>query len=110
MSVENKIKAVLAVVATMAFLVIPATAEASHYSYVYNQRGDSSPLRTAPGARVSAWLANGTRFVMICWLDTSWSSTGNYASRRWFYGQSWSKDYGYIHSSYVYYQKAVRRC
>lgn len=79
---------------------------------VYRQAGNHwSPMSFAPTYNVSrlTWLAPGERFNMICWTDHVWYN-GNYGSYRWYYGQSFDHGYGYVHSSYVYYQWNVRRC
>lgn len=94
----------------LAMLASPPPAAANHYSWVYNQRSGYVKMHYAPGSSGGVWLKNNTRFVMLCYLDVSWNYTGNYSSRRWFRGQSWTQGYGYVHSSYVYYQKTVRRC
>lgn len=96
----------------------PGTAEASHYSWIYNQKGSYVKLYPFPIAnseknKIRAYkkMKNNTKFVMECWRDFKSSFTGNYKSKRWFAGRHWNDGrWGYVHSSYVYYQKKVPRC
>jgi hypothetical protein len=60
------------------------------------------------GCANRALLPAGTGVIMLCWGDYQWA-LGNYWSPRWFavwtpYGSGW------VHSSYVYNQAAVRHC
>ncbi len=78
----------------------------------YRQAGNHwSPMYGIPNGNViQAWLAPGERFNMVCYVDSYYGSTGNYFSHRWYYGQSFDHGYGYVHSSYIYYQWSVRPC
>ena len=79
---------------------------------VYNQRGSYVPMMYAPTSNVGVqhWMRNSTRFDMRCWTDKQWFN-GNYGSSRWFWGQAYDTgSYGYVHSSYVYYQWGIPHC
>ena len=107
--------AVASVVAVVASLVIGATPALASGPIVYNQRGGSVPMygvpSDQPGVQVTYWLRQSSRFNMICWQDRSFYSYGNYWSNRWYYGQTFDGGhYGYVHSSWVYYQWTVPRC
>lgn len=97
-------------VAGLGAAAIPA--QANHYSWVHNQKGGSVCLSWYQGynGRCITWMPNGTKFAMRCWADHH-GFTGNYYSRRWFYGQAFNTgSWGWVHSSYVYYQKSVPHC
>jgi hypothetical protein len=110
-SVVARISLALAMGATVAGLVV-TPAHAGSWPVVYRQAGNHyTPLYGLPGANVvQAWLPPGNRFSMQCWTDLRYSSYGNYWSVRWFRGQAFTGHYGYVHSSYVYYQWSVPRC
>jgi hypothetical protein len=97
-------------VSAMGLVVTPANA--GGYPIAYRQAGNHwSPMMGIPnGNVVQAWLAPGEQFVMQCYVDTYYGSTGNYFSHRWYRGQSWNHGFGYIHSSYIYYQWNVPPC
>lgn len=105
--------ALLAVMATT-FTLLGSTASAGT-SILYNQRGSYTNIYFAPttNVNVKATVQNGTfgaKFNMSCWVYGQ-ALTGNYYSSVWFYGQYFSTgSYGYVHSSYVYYQTTVPRC
>ena len=98
----------------------PAPAEASHYSWIYNQKGSYAKLWPFPvtnkeekfgRVKYRKKLPNNSKFVMECWTSFKYSYTGNYPSKKWFAGRAWNGGWwGYVHSSYVYYQKKVPRC
>lgn len=79
---------------------------------VWRPNGWWVPMQYGPtnAGYVQSWLKPSSRFKMICWTDYK-GYTGNYYSVRWFWGQSYyNGSYGYVHSSYVYYQTAVPHC
>jgi hypothetical protein len=91
----------------------PAAAEAT--PIIWNQRASTTCLSWFMGYEKGGYcydrMPNGTKFRMYCWADAKYSYTGNYTSRRWFRGQSYQNGaWGWVHSSYVYYQVAVPRC
>jgi hypothetical protein len=117
--IGKRIVGVIAGLALAGTVMLPAPeAKASSYSWVQNQRGsyvrlEAFPISNDELARVHPRqkMKNGSKFWMRCWTDFKRSYTGNYTSKRWFRGQSQDGGYlGYVHSSYVYYQKQVPRC
>ena len=110
--------ALLGLVAVLAVSSQSGEAKTAGTPLVWNQRGDYVPTRAdCPSVYcpVTAWLKNGTAFIMQCWADATLSSTGNYASRRWYRGYytltRWGWHYfTWVHSSYVYYQWTVPHC
>ena len=92
--------------------VFSTQANAASYSWIHNQRASTTCLSWYPGynGRCYDIMPNGTKFAMNCWT-THYGFNGNYWSNRWFYGQSYRNgSWGWVHSSYVYYQKSVRHC
>ncbi len=105
----------VSIVAVLGSLVIGLAPAFAGGPIVYNQRGGSVPMYGVPsdasGVQVTYWLKQSSRFNMICYVDQRFNSYGNYWSNRWFYGQTFDGGhYGYVHSSWVYYQWTVRRC
>lgn len=91
----------------------PAVADAT--PIIWNQKGSTTCLSWFQGYEAGGYcydrMPNGTKFRMYCWADSPRSYTGNYASKRWFRGQSYRNGaWGWVHASYVYYQDAVKRC
>jgi hypothetical protein len=87
-------------------------AQANHYSWVHNQRGSAVCLSWYQGYNgyCRTRMPNGTKFAMRCWADHR-GYNGNYDSARWFYGQAFNTgSWGWVHASYVYYQKRVPHC
>lgn len=114
----SRLRKLIVALAALTMLVGPivtdfSPADASHSGvYVRNYRGSTVAMRYAPTSltNVKVWIPNGTAFQMICWVDHQ-NFTGNYTSRRWFYGQEYSRgSYGYVHSSYVFRQIRVPHC
>jgi hypothetical protein len=98
-------------VAAVAMTSVPAVADAT--PIVWNQRGSSTCLSWYQGYNGYCYdrMPNGTKFGMSCWADRSYSYYGNYSSPRWFRGQSYNNGaWGWVHSSYVYYQVRVPHC
>ena len=106
---------------TAALLVMLATLTAfgaradAGTSILYNQSGKTTKIYYAPNTKlnVKATVTNGTfgaKFIMACWVSGQ-AMYGNYQSSVWYWGQYFSTGaYGYVHSSYVYYQTSVPRC
>lgn len=97
-------------------LAIGSPAMAAGPSYIYTQPGAPSAVglcRPASGCTLNTVIypANGTSATMVCWYDDANSTTGNYASNRYFYVKlAGQPGQWFIHSSYVYYQTSVGRC
>lgn len=105
-------KVAISFVTVLAVVGLSATPALAGGPIVYNQRGGSIAMRWAPttNAGVTHWLPQSSRFLMVCYTDFQWYN-GNYNSNRWFYGQTFAGGYyGYVHSSYVYYQTRVPHC
>ncbi len=103
----------LMMVFSLGFLTYAASPAMAGGPIVYNQRGNYVPMYYAPtpyNINVKNWMPNSTRFNMRCYEDFQWFN-GNYGSYRWYYGQAFNTgQWGYVHSSYVYYQWSVPRC
>src|SRR5258708_4183107 len=102
----------VSVAAVVTSLVIGAAPAFAGGPIVYNQRGGSIPMYGVPttNSNVTYWLPQSSRFNMSCWTDWQWSY-GNYWSNRWYWGQTFAGGHwGYVHSSWVYYQWTVPRC
>jgi len=114
--VMSKVTSITAIAAVMlaTFTALGARASAGT-SILYNQYGSITKIYYAPNTKlnVKATVKNGTfgaKFTMSCWVYGQ-AMTGNYYSSVWYWGQYFSTgDYGYVHSSYVYYQTSVPRC
>lgn len=105
----------LTLLMTISALVAGATmntAEAVDWnrpSWEYRNGGGYIPIYPCPTTKCNptGWVKSGSPFYMDCYTDFQYT-TGNYGSSRWFYG--YNGYWGYVHSSYVYYQISVRRC
>lgn len=111
----------------LAMAVMPsfgAVAQASTSNPIlYNQSGKTVSVKycfdrtTGKPCGELTTLKNGKNIKMICYADAyKYAYTGNYSSRRWFYIEfkydifNWRTAYGWVHSSYVYYQTSVPHC
>jgi hypothetical protein len=111
--VKTRVSLFLIAIAVGAATLTSVPALASATPIVWNQRGSTTCLSWYQGynGRCYDVMRNGTKFRMWCWADVPRSYTGNYSSRRWFYGQSYNNGaWGWVHSSYVYYQTRVGHC
>jgi len=106
---------VLAVFSCLSIVAVAPPKAASAGPYLWDDRKDIGvvPLRGAPtsAANKPTWVVEGTAFSMYCFTDHQ-NYTGNYTSRRWFWGQALGRTgkIGYVHSSHVKAQVAVPRC
>ena len=102
----------VSVVAVLGSLVIGLAPAFAGGPIVYNQAGGSVPMYGLPGANVvTYWLPQSSRFNMSCYVDLRTYTYGNYWTNRWYYGQTFAGGHwGYVQSSWVYYQWTVPRC
>lgn len=110
----------LLVVLSVGLLGITAGSAEAGGPIVYRQAGNHyTPMFGVPSAGrgdvVQQWLNPGERFNMKCWVDNNHPESNsqgwyNYYSVRWFFGESFRHGWGWVHSSYVYYQWRVPRC
>lgn len=89
------------------------TAQAVGTSIISSNSGGAN-LRAcaATSCRSLGWMRNGTNVQMRCYYDAQQSTTGNYASPRWFlvWTTALGATGGYVHSSLVARQTGVPRC
>ncbi len=77
-----------------------------------NSGGANLRACAATSCRSLGWMRNGTNVKMRCYYDARQSTTGNYASPRWFlvWTSALGATGGYVHSSLVARQTGVPRC
>lgn len=119
--------AVLFVVAVISLVLVPSVAHAGGSSRFYNNYG--STVTVYPCINFNTYSSGSLRcsgatsypdnyrFTMTCWRDALISYSGNYSSKRWFFGDVWTSSGSYkvkprvwVHSSHVYNQTWVPRC
>ncbi len=109
--VTRSLVTVVVVAASLGLAVTPALAGSP---IVYRQAGNHwTPIQGLPNTSPNyarGWAPPGNPFHMECYIDSGYNYYGNYWSHRWFQGYSQSGIWGYVHSSYVYYQVWVPRC
>lgn len=75
----------------------------------YKNDGGWMPIRPCPTTACypTGWVKSGSTFYMDCY-EVKQYAVGNYGSSVWFYG--YNGYWGYVHSSFVYNQRAVHYC
>lgn len=106
---------VLAGLAGLAVAVAVPSKTVAAAPYLWDDRSTVGvvPVRGAPTSSATpTWFTEGTTFDMYCYTDFQ-NYTGNYTSRRWFWGQARNTKMakiGYAHSSHVKRQVWVPHC
>ncbi|HUY52285.1 MAG TPA: hypothetical protein VMV92_42370 [Streptosporangiaceae bacterium] len=112
MRIRTKIAGGLAGAAVIAGSVLAASPGLASGWPVISSRSGGAWLRASPntGSHGIEYMGNGTRVLMICWIDAQWA-TGNYSSNRWFKVEpEYDLNVGYVHSSMVADQARVPEC
>ena len=113
-SLAASVATLLSVAAIALGLTVTAPAAHAVGTSVISSNSGGANLRAcaATSCRSLGWMPNGTNVQMRCYYDARQSTTGNYASPRWFlvWTTSLGATGGYVHSSLVARQTGVPRC